>query len=121
LTILGASPDQVRTKILTHYGHGSVSVLYTDTPHANNVSAETALVTIRRVSGALALGHRQCGPIASCPVCDTRGNAKESREQHAVRCPTGGAREFMHARLITTLQKILKKAGVPTSATLTEA
>ncbi len=58
LDILGASPDQVRTKLLTHSGHGSVSVLHSDTLHANNVSVEAARVTIRRVTGAPALGRR---------------------------------------------------------------
>ena len=110
LDILGASPDHISTKLLTNCDHGNVSVLYTNTPHANNVSAEAARVTIRRVTEAPALGHRQCGPTSACPVCDTRGNAKESPEQHAVRCPAGGARAFMHAWLITTLQKVLKEA-----------
>jgi len=118
---LRASPGHIRTRLLTHSGHGSVSVLHTDTPQASNVSAEAARVTIRRLTGAPALGRRQCGPTAACPVCDTRGGAKESLEQHAVRCPAGGARAFMHAGLITTLQKVLKEAGVPTTATLTEA
>jgi hypothetical protein len=54
-------------------------------------------------------------------VCDTRGNAPESREQQAVWCPAGGARAIMHASLISTLQKLLQEAGVPTSTTLTEA
>ncbi len=49
------------------------------------------------------------------------GGAKESLEHHVVRCPAGGARAYMHAGLIATLQKVLKEAGVPTSATLTEA
>jgi len=53
-------------------------------------------------------------------VCDTQGNAPESLEQHAVRCPAGGARAFMHAGLISTLHKVLQEVGVPTSATLTE-
>jgi len=86
IDILGTSPDQVRTKLLTHSGHDSVSVLHTDTPHASNVSAEAARVMIRRVTGAPALGHQQCGPVAACHVCDTRGSAKESMEQHAIRC-----------------------------------
>ena len=87
LDILGSSPDQIRTKLLTHFGHGGVSFLLADTPHANNVSAEAARVTIRRATGAPALGHRQCGPTTTCHVCDTRGNELESLEQHAVRCP----------------------------------
>jgi len=45
----------------------------------------------------------------------------KSLEQHAVRCPTGGARAFMHDGLISTLKKVLHETGVPTSATLTEA
>ncbi len=97
---------------------------YSTVPYRNSrtdVSAEAAWATIRRLTGAPALGHRQCGPTAACPVCDTRGSAKESLEQHAVRCPAEGAPAYMHAGLITTLQKVLKEAGVPTSATLTEA
>ena len=51
----------------------------------------------------------------------TRGGfAPEPLEQHAVPCHAGGARAFMHAGLISTLQKVLREAGVPTSATLTE-
>jgi hypothetical protein len=40
LDILNAAPDHVRTKLPTHYGHGNISVLLADTPHANNVSAD---------------------------------------------------------------------------------
>jgi len=72
-------------------------------------------------AGARALAHRQCGPTTTCHICDTRGHALESLEHHAVRCPAGEARAFMHARLISTLQKVLQEAGVPTSATVTEA
>ncbi len=50
LEILKGAPDQVRTKLLTHYGHGNVSVLLADIPRANNVSAEAARITIRRVT-----------------------------------------------------------------------
>ena len=103
LDLLGLSPDQVRTKLLTHFGHGSVSILLANTPHAKNISAEAARVTIRRVTGAPALGRRQCGPGEACHVCDTRGNAPESLGQHAVWCPGGGTRAFMHAGLISTL------------------
>ncbi len=40
----------------------------------------------------------------------------------AGRCPTGGAKAFMHSGLISPPQKALHEAGVPiTSATLTEA
>ena len=40
LDIMEGGPDQVRTKLLTHYsGHGNVSVLLADTPHADNVTA----------------------------------------------------------------------------------
>ena len=115
MDLLGSSPDQVRTKLLTHYGHGSVSVLLAYIPHAKNVSAEASRVTIRRVTGAPALGRRQCGPRDVCFVCDTRGNAPESLEQHAVRCPAGGARAFMHDGLISTLQKVLQEAGQHTA------
>ncbi len=45
----------------------------------------------------------------------------ESLEQHADRCPAGGARAYMHAGLISTSQRVLQEAGVPASATLTEA
>ena len=104
LDILGVAPEHTRAKLLTHYGHDSVSVFLEDTPHANNVSAEAARVTIRRVTGAPpALGHKQCGTSATSHVCDTRGNAPEALEQHAVRCPAVGARAFMHVVLISTL------------------
>ena len=121
LDILEGTPDQVRTKLLTHSGHDSVSVLLADIPHANNVLAEAAHITIRRVTEALTLGHHQLGPASACPVCDTRGNAPESLEQGLIRCTAGGARAFIHAGLITCLQKVLQEAGVHTSVTLTEA
>ena len=73
LDILDGAPNQVRTKLLTHYGHDSVSILLADIPHANNVSAEAARITIRRITGAPALGHRQLGRTSTCPVCDTKG------------------------------------------------
>ena len=97
LGILEGAHDQVRTKLLTYSGHDNVSALLAVTPHANNVSVEVARVTIKRHTGAPVLERKQLGPIAACPVCNTRGNAPESLEQHAVRCPTGGARAFMHA------------------------
>ena len=82
LAILPQSPSVVPRsgthQPLTHSGHGNVSVLHSDIPHANNVSAEAARVTIRRVTGAQTLGHRQSRPTSTCPVCDTRGNAQES-------------------------------------------
>ena len=107
LDILGAFLAQVCSKLLTHSGHGSVSFLHSDIHHVSNVSAEAACVTIRRVTGAPTLGRRQRGPSDACPMCDTRGNAPKSREQHAVRCPACGASAYMHAWLISTLQKVL--------------
>jgi len=103
LDILEGAPVQVRTKLLTHSGHGSVSILLANTPHTDNASVEAARVTIRRITGALALGRKQLGPTAACPVCDTRGSARESMKQHAVRCPARGARVFMHTWLIFVL------------------
>jgi len=103
LDILGAAPEHTRAQLLTRVGHDSVSVLLADKPRAKNVSPEAARVTNRRVTGAPALEHQQCGASSACPVCDTRGNAPESLEQHAVRCPARGARAFMHGGLISTL------------------
>ena len=54
---LKGAPDHVRTKLLTHSSHGSVSVLLAKIPHAINVSAEAARNTIRRLTEAPALGH----------------------------------------------------------------
>ena len=65
LDIMGAAPEHTRAKLLTHFGHGSVSVLITDTPHAQNVSSEAARVMIRRITGAPALGRRQSGASAA--------------------------------------------------------
>jgi hypothetical protein len=73
--IMVAAPEHTRAKLLTHSGHGSVLVLIADTPHAQNVSSEAARIMIRRITGAPALGRRQCGASAACPVCDTRGFA----------------------------------------------
>ena len=95
-----------------------VSVLLADKPHSDNVSVEVARDTIERITGDLALGRKQLGPNA---VCDTRGNAPESLEQQAVRCPAGGVRDFMYAGLISIMQRAPKEAEVSTFATVTEA
>jgi hypothetical protein len=109
LDLLGSSPDQVRIKLLTHSGRGNVSVLLADTPHAKKyVSTEAARVTIRQVTGVPSLGRRQCVPREACSGCDTRGNAPESLEQHAIRCLAKGVRAFIHVGLISTLQKVLR-------------
>jgi len=81
----GAALEHTSAKPLTHDGHGNVLVLIADTPHTHNVSSEAARVMIRRITGAPALGRRQCGALVACPVCDTRGSAPEALEQHAVR------------------------------------
>ena len=121
MDILATAPDQVRTKLLIHHGHGNVSVLLADTPPSRNIYAEAARVTIRRILGAAALGNDQLGSCAACPLCDTRGGASESLEKHVVRYPDRGAKTYMHAGLIACLQGVFKDAGVSASATVIEA
>ena len=50
-------PARDKPKLLTHASHGSVTVLQSDTPLGQRVSAEIAKTTIRRITGAKSLGR----------------------------------------------------------------
>jgi len=77
LDILGASPDQVRTKLLTHSGHGRVSVLHTNTPmptmcRRRQRASRSAELPERRPLGTSSAGLLQ--PFA----CGTQGGTQRS-------------------------------------------
>jgi hypothetical protein len=46
---------------------------------------------------------------------------EESLERHVVRCPNGGMRHLFHAGLVGVIKSILREAGVPDAAIVTEA
>ena len=110
-----------KVKLLSHSGHGSVTVLSTNTPHTRKASAQAARVTIRRITRAAALGNRQLDQSTSCPHCDIPAGSPESLERHSVRCPNSGYRQRMHSGLVLALQAILLESGIPKSSILFEA
>ena len=108
-------------KLLTHAGHGSVTILQSDTPLGQRASAEVARTTIRRISGAQPLGRHRLTALQHCPQCGVQAGAEESLERHVVRCPNGGMRHLFHAGLVGVIKSILREAGVPDAAIVTEA
>ena len=116
-----SAPQAEKIKLLSHAGHGSVSVLLANTPRTRNVSAQAVRVTIRRVTGSAALGSDRLQPGTTCKVCDLPASADpEALERHSVRCPNGGQRHFMHSGLVMVLLNVLLEAGVPRSTILFE-
>jgi hypothetical protein len=51
------TPARDQPKLLTHAGHGSVTILQSDTPLGQRMSAETAKTTIKRITSAKLLGR----------------------------------------------------------------
>ncbi len=49
--LLSSAPLFIKSKILTHSGHGSVSILISDIPHDRAIFASTAKATIRQITG----------------------------------------------------------------------
>ena len=111
-----SSPSE-QTKMLTHSGHGSVSALKLDTNQAKAVSPQCARVVIRRITGSAALGKDQLDTSATCTQCDHPAGSPEALERHAIRCPNGSQRHYMHAGLVAVIMAILLlMAGIPKSS-----
>ena len=121
-TLLCTSSPTNKPKLLTHTGHGSVSILHSDIPHGRVSSALTARMTIRRITGAPTLGRERLTPSSTrCPQCGLSATAEESLERHVVRCPNGGMRHKMHSGLVQVIKSIIKDVGIPDIAVVTEA
>ena len=120
-TLHSRTPTRDQPKLLTHAGHGSVTLLQSDTPLGHHASAEIARTTNRRITGAQSLGRLRPTAMRHCPQCGVQAGEEESLEHHVVRCPNGGIRHLFHAGLIGIIKSILPEAGVPDAAVVTEA
>jgi hypothetical protein len=116
-----SAPARDQPKLLTHAGHGSVTILQSDRPLGQLASAEVARTTIRRISGASSLGRHSLTAKQHCPQCGVQGGEQESLERHVVRCPNGGMRHLFHAGLVGVIKDILKEAAVPDASVVVEA
>jgi len=115
-------PISAQPKLLSHSGHGSVTVLASDIPLGRRTSTPLARMTIRRICGAPALGDIPPGLRSpSCPQCGLPAGSPEALERHVARCPNGGARHLMHHGLIKTLRSIVEDSGVPKASIVEEA
>ena len=121
LSLQASSSSENKPKLLTHSGHGSVSILHSDIPPSRAVSALTARMTIRRITGAPCLGRERITSSTRCPQCGLTASTDESLERHVVRCPNGGMRHIMHYGLVQVLKSIIKDVGIPEISVVTEA
>ena len=87
-----------------------------DVTHGTFVSPATDRITIRRITGPLALGKKQVGPTRTCQVCDSPVISPELLERHSRRCALGGGNAFMHAGMVKNHEGILKKCPKATIA-----
>ncbi len=99
-------------KLLTHSGHGSVTIQQSDTPLGTMATAGTACATIWRITRAQCLGRHRFTTLQHCPQCGIVAGAYESLERHVVRYPNGGMRYLMHFGLVKIIQSILREVGV---------
>jgi hypothetical protein len=106
-TLHNRTPARDQPKLLTHAGHGSVTMLQSDTPLGQRVSAEIARTTIRRITGAQSLGRHHLTALKHCPQCGVQAGEEESLERHVVQCPNGGMRHLFHAWLVGVIKTIL--------------
>jgi len=120
-TLHGSSSQENKPKLLTHSGHGNVSIMHSDIPPSRAVSALTARMTIRRIIGAPSLGRERLTSSTRCPQCGLFASVDESLERLVVRCPNGGMRHKMHYGLVQVLKSIIKDVGIPNIAVVTEA
>ena len=96
-TLHSRTPAGDQPKLLTHAGHGSVTLLQSDTPLGQHASAEIDRTTIRRITGAQSLGRHRLTTMRHCPQCGMQAGDGEALERHVVRCPNGGMRHLFHA------------------------
>jgi len=121
LSLQASSSYENKPKLLTHSGHGSVSILHSDIPPGRAVSALTTRMTIRRITGAPSLGRERITSSTRCPLCGLTASIDESLERHVVRCPNGGMRHRMHYGVVQVLKSIIKDVGIPEISVVTEA
>jgi len=122
LSILSTAPTSIKLKLLSHSGHGIVSILLSDTLLGRNASTPLARATIRRIIGAPSIGdlppeHHSI----SCPQCGLPTGTPKSLERHVARCPNGGAHHRIHHGLVNTLCVIVEEVGVPSASIAEEA
>ncbi len=110
-----------KPKLLTHSGHGSVTVLQSDTSVGQRTSAAIARAKIRRITGAQCLGRLRMIAMHHCPQCGIQAREDESLERHVVRCPNGGMRHLLHSGLVVVISSFLRDAGVPYASIVMEA
>jgi len=96
-TLHNRTPTRDPPKLLTHAGHGGVTLLQSGIPLGHHASAEIARTTIRRITGAQSLGRHRSTTMRHCPQCGVQAGEEESLERHVVRCPNGGMRHLFHA------------------------
>ena len=56
MVIFESADSVTRARLLTHSGHGGVTSLTSDISCVQNASAESVILTLRRISGSRALG-----------------------------------------------------------------
>jgi hypothetical protein len=121
LSLQAFSSSENKPKLLTHSGHGIVTILHSDIPPCRAVLALTARMTIRRIIGAPCLGREHITSSTRCPQCGLTAITDESPKRHVVRCPNGGMRHEMHYGLVQVLKSIIKDVGIPEISVVTEA
>ena len=86
LVVLSSAPPSPKPILLSHTGHGSVSILISDKPHGRSTPPLLARTTIRRITGAPSLGdlppHRRS---PHCPQCGLPSCSPKALERHVPR------------------------------------
>jgi hypothetical protein len=118
-TLHRRTPARDQPKLLTHVGHGSITLLQSDIPLGHHTSAKIARTTIRRITRARSLGRHRLTTMQHCPQCGVQAREAESLQRHVVRCPNGGMRHLFPAGLVGVIKVILKEAGVPDATLVT--
>jgi hypothetical protein len=96
-TLHNKTPAGDQPKLLTHAGHGSVTLLQSDTPLGRQASAEIARTTIRRIIGAQSLGRHSLTTMRHCPRCGVPardGKALESSDAPTEGCDTCSTQDW---------------------------
>jgi hypothetical protein len=119
--LLSSAPLSTKPKLLTHSGHGNVSIMLSDITPGRDISPSTARITIKRITRAPCLGRHRMSSRNRCLQCGLATGTCESLEHHSVRCPHGGMRQMMHASLVGVLRSIFRDVGIPYRVVVTKA
>jgi hypothetical protein len=114
------TPARDQPKLLTHAGHGSVTVLQSNIPLEQRASAEIVRTTIRRITGVVSLGRHGLTALQHCPQCGVQAGQAESLERHVVKCPNRGDAKFLSRGTRRDIKTILREAGVPNASAVVE-